>query len=117
MDAVCNIYEYIVQPNLLGNFLSNFNNLNSDVLILNVNPLIGEVVVGAVLVFFVYLFSDFIYSYLLLPILPLSNCANLEGKANRSRPIKITPYFITGFCDAESYFTVSIRRSSKMNTD
>ena len=91
MDAVCNIYEYIVQPNSLGNLLSNFNNLNSGVLILNVNPLIGEVVVGAVLVFFVYLFSDFIYSYLLLSILPLSNCANLEGKANRSRPIKITP--------------------------
>ena len=116
MDAVRNIYEYIVQPNSLGNLLSNFNNLNSGVLILNVNPLIGEVVVGAVLVFFVYLFSDFIYSYLLLSILPLSNCANLEGKATRSRPIKISPYFITGFFDAESYFTVSIRRSSKMNT-
>jgi hypothetical protein len=86
LDAVCNIYEYIVQPNSLGNLLSNFNNLNSGVLILNVNPLIGEVVVGAVLVFFVYLFSDFIYSYLLLSILPLSNCANLEGKATRSRP-------------------------------
>jgi hypothetical protein len=45
LDAVCNIYEYIVQPNSLGNFLSNFNNLNSDILTLSANPLIGEVVV------------------------------------------------------------------------
>ena len=80
--GVCNIYEYIVQPNSLGNFLSNFNNLNSDVLILNVNPLIGEVVVGAVLysTAFVYTCSDFLYPYLLLLSLPISRFGKSGGQ-------------------------------------
>lgn len=81
---------------------------------MNVNPLIGEVVVGAVLysTAFVYTCSDFLYPYLLLLSLPISKCENLEDKENKSQ--KLHPYFITDFSDGESYFTVSNRRNNYM---
>ena len=44
--------------------------------------------------------------------LPLSKCENLEDKENKTQ--KLHPYFITGFCDGESYFTISIRQNNNM---
>jgi len=32
------------------------------------------------------------------------------------RQLKLHPYFVTGFCDGESYFSISISKSSKMKT-
>lgn len=94
---------------------------------LNINPFIGEYIVGATLgvlgVISVVLPSmpdylinnlNFIcFNSVLLSIIPLSKSRKLKVKKKLQ---KSDLYYVTGFCDAESYFTISIRRSNKMKT-